>query len=417
MNRLTTILLFSCGAMCSAQNPNTSNVTEYAIPTPNSLPESILLGPDGALWFTETAGNKIGRITPVSGKITEYQATGAPWDLIVGPDGAFWFTETNGNKIGRMTVNGVITNQFTIPTPNSGPRRIVIGPDNAMWFTEYTGNNIGRITTSGKITEYPIPTPNATPSGITAGPDGAIWFNENGGNQIVRMTTQGVITNSYPAPFPHSVLAQIINGPDGNLWITENWSNRIGRMTPQGNFVEWVAPTPGAVPSGLTVGPDGALWFTEWGQTVTQIGRITTDGVITEFPIPTAGSEPWEITAGPDGALWFVEYIGNKVGRIPACAMGMNVFYSNGTFEPIPALNFYFALGNTMSGTWTTWLQQNGNPLATLYSQPIGPNTPPVNLFVPIPLNPTGAVTVKSGLINNNGTLVCSETQTVFTGQ
>src|SRR5215469_12490235 len=99
MKRLTIFLILSCGAVCSAQNPNTSNVTEYPIPTPNSLPESILLGPDGALWFTETAGNKIGRITPVSGKITEYPVSGAPWDLIIGPDGAFWFTETNGNKI------------------------------------------------------------------------------------------------------------------------------------------------------------------------------------------------------------------------------------------------------------------------------------------------------------------------------
>ncbi len=35
--------------------------TEYSIPTPHSGPLSITAGPDGALWFTEQLGFKIGR--------------------------------------------------------------------------------------------------------------------------------------------------------------------------------------------------------------------------------------------------------------------------------------------------------------------------------------------------------------------
>jgi hypothetical protein len=42
-------------------------ITEYPIPTTASGPNGIVAGPDGALWFTEHQGNKIGRITvPVS---------------------------------------------------------------------------------------------------------------------------------------------------------------------------------------------------------------------------------------------------------------------------------------------------------------------------------------------------------------
>ena len=33
------------------------------MPTPQSAPWEIAAGPDGALWFTELLGNKIGRIT------------------------------------------------------------------------------------------------------------------------------------------------------------------------------------------------------------------------------------------------------------------------------------------------------------------------------------------------------------------
>jgi streptogramin lyase len=43
---------------------------EFPIPTPNSQPLGITPGPDGALWFTENEGNKIGRIT-TAGAITE----------------------------------------------------------------------------------------------------------------------------------------------------------------------------------------------------------------------------------------------------------------------------------------------------------------------------------------------------------
>ena len=41
----------------------TSRITEYPIPTRNSNPVDITTGPDGNLWFTEAAANRIGKIT------------------------------------------------------------------------------------------------------------------------------------------------------------------------------------------------------------------------------------------------------------------------------------------------------------------------------------------------------------------
>jgi streptogramin lyase len=49
----------------------------------------------------------------------------------------------------------------------------------------------GRVVTN----EFPIPTPNSGAYGITAGPDGALWFIENKANKIGRITTVGVVTN------------------------------------------------------------------------------------------------------------------------------------------------------------------------------------------------------------------------------
>jgi hypothetical protein len=40
----------------------TGRITEFPIPTPASEPGGIVAGPDGAVWFTEFFGNRIGRI-------------------------------------------------------------------------------------------------------------------------------------------------------------------------------------------------------------------------------------------------------------------------------------------------------------------------------------------------------------------
>ena len=80
-----------------------------------SSPAFITVGTDGALWFTEQGlgangaaplafGNKIGRIT-TSGTIREIPIPtqdSAPLGITVGPDRRIWFTESAGDKIGRV---------------------------------------------------------------------------------------------------------------------------------------------------------------------------------------------------------------------------------------------------------------------------------------------------------------------------
>jgi virginiamycin B lyase len=52
-------------------SPQSSEITEYNIPTENASPDAIVLGPDSNLWFTENGSNKIGKMTPATGVITE----------------------------------------------------------------------------------------------------------------------------------------------------------------------------------------------------------------------------------------------------------------------------------------------------------------------------------------------------------
>src|SRR5262249_27412404 len=83
--------------------------TEFSTPTSSSGPRNIVVGPDGALWFTEETGNKIGRIT-TAGVITEYPipSNNGAFGITLGPDGNLWFTEFAGNKIGRLQASIVL---------------------------------------------------------------------------------------------------------------------------------------------------------------------------------------------------------------------------------------------------------------------------------------------------------------------
>ena len=67
-----------------------------------------------------------------------------PVGIAPGPDRNLWFTESYGNKIGRITTEGAIT-EFLIPTAESNPLLIAAGPDGNLWFAEGKGNNIGVI--------------------------------------------------------------------------------------------------------------------------------------------------------------------------------------------------------------------------------------------------------------------------------
>ncbi|MFY9550232.1 MAG: hypothetical protein WAU32_03710, partial [Thermoanaerobaculia bacterium] len=83
-------------------------ITEFPVPTASSSPSGIAAGPDGNLWFTEKAGNKIGRIT-TAGAITEFSiptASSSPLGIAARPDGNLWFTEFGVNQIGRITTAG-----------------------------------------------------------------------------------------------------------------------------------------------------------------------------------------------------------------------------------------------------------------------------------------------------------------------
>ena len=81
-----------------------------------------------------------------TGQVTEHalpNANSGPTTIALAPDGTLWFTESSGNRIGRMNPDGSGLVEYPLPNPDSSPRIIALGADGNMWFSEHTGNRIG----------------------------------------------------------------------------------------------------------------------------------------------------------------------------------------------------------------------------------------------------------------------------------
>jgi virginiamycin B lyase len=293
----------AAGGRCSAGLGNKigritpdGTISEFPVPTANSYPGALVAGPDGALWFGERFGNKIARMV-AGGAITEYpvptrtsinagpctvtSSSPAEGGIVVGPDGNLWFTEAAGNKIGRISPGGAIA-EFPVPTPNSSPLGLAVGPDRALWFVERSASRVGRVTTAGAVTEFAMPTRDSFPNAIVAGPDGALWFSELKASRVGRITLDGRIVE-YPAPGVGPVGLAV--GPDGALWMVGYTSNEVVRMTTDGVVTNrYPIPTPKSTPIWLTLGPDGRLWFTE-----TEVSRIGRMQVLQVSSLPRTG--------------------------------------------------------------------------------------------------------------------------------
>lgn len=341
--------------------PSTSAITEFPVKAGDSGPKAITVALDGNPWFLSAGA--VNRMT-TTGAITQFTSPeffqyNVATDIIVGPDGALWFTANcavadnicfpETAELVRTSTSGAFTIVSGAGSTQHGPFQSVLvnGNDSIIWAAIGDAGTVGTngsayiaLKTDGTLVvpfhDLPQPCVNApgapfnefyTASDMARGPDGAMYIAASspcgefpvpqGVSVVLRIDQMGNITNTFPVPDVKGIVA----GPDGNLWVTQNGAtNAIGRLTTAGALTEYALPTASADPLYITLGNDGNLWFTE--HDASKIGRVTTAGIITEFSTPTPNSGPYDIASLPGecgpghGDIWFTEAAANKIGRM-----------------------------------------------------------------------------------------------------
>jgi virginiamycin B lyase len=294
-------------------------IKEFPLPA-NTLPNYIIVGPDGNMWFTEFQTDQIGVIT-LAGVITHYPQGGCkPIGIALGADGYAWFTcgtPTAGNTPVESTRDFVAYTLSNVPAANGPiaaiPGGICYSTGNGAEVLDIQGNFKG--TTSSGF--------DGALTGLAAGGDGQIWFSQASTGWACYGSLSGSACN--------------MSDPSASAPYGVTWSQMFGAAVfadskaglvffacsdgdPNGLGCGLTAPALGAnaVPVILTTAPDGSVWFTDQGRN--EIDHLYRNGsgtvVIDHYPVPTPSAIPFGIAVSPDGSVWFTENNGQKIGRL-----------------------------------------------------------------------------------------------------
>jgi len=294
-----------------------------ALPDPTIAAGGVTRGPGYSMWFTD--GGAILRISH-AGRLAVHPLHDG-WDadpsIVMGPDGALWFPEYNVTgapvgAIGRMSPGGDLAD-FPLPGKVFA-HQIAAGPDGNLWFTA-SGGRIGRISTVGSLVLFDLP-PREYAIAITGGPDGNVWFTEGRPDRIGTITPAGVVTEfGVPHACCSDYFESITAGADGNVWFTNDHGRGwIAAMRPDGTFLGRWIPKDGLHPTAITAASDGDLWYLAADGELA--GRFTPGGKFAYFPIDIPSIYRHNRMAfGHDGRLWFPD---GQYGTFVIVRMGVS---------------------------------------------------------------------------------------------
>jgi virginiamycin B lyase len=235
-----------------------------------SLPGAIAYGPQQAYWVPQLGGNAI---TYFQEPETPYQAplpaeNSRPYDAVVGPDKALWFTESQNGSLGRIE-SGFIPGgepvteitEYELPDAGADPNQILVGQEGGLWFTEFNANKIGFRAFDGQIEEYQLAA-GARPMGISSDEKGNVWFTEWGSKSLGKITTAGVLLE-IPIPGAAFRPTEMIRDQEGFIWVLFDNQLRILRIRPETAQIE-TFNIPSVLSSSfvdIALGVDGKIWL------------------------------------------------------------------------------------------------------------------------------------------------------------
>lgn len=300
-------------------------IHEYSVPTPNSRPHDPAVAPDGSLWYTGQAANRLGRLDVNTGTFREYPLKtldSGPHGLVADHAGNIWFTAISGGYVGKLDPK---TGNISEYRPSDGskidPHTPVFDHGGILWFTNEQTNNIGRLDpATGKIELKQVPTPHAIPYGIVVTRKGVPFFCEFGTNKIGSIDPRTLAIREYTLPPPEARPRRLVLAPDGTIYYTDYARGYLGHFDPEtGKLLkEW--PSPGgahARPYGITATGDGAVWYSESGVEPNTLVRFDPNAQsFSTEPIPSGGGVVRNMVAAPHGKLYLACSGVNKVAVV-----------------------------------------------------------------------------------------------------
>ena len=238
-------------------------------------PQGMALGADGSLFVVEGGRvrrvDRAGIITTLagggSGTLTEGEvASGGsfsgPDSIALGPDGALYVADLNGNRVWRVDPNGTVstfagTGRGGGELGDGGPATLArldeasglaFAPDGSLYLSERAGHRIRRVAPDGTISTVAgtgaasstgdggpavLATIN-TPRAITFDSRGNLLFSEEASDRVRQIGSDGIITTLADSRSSDGALNApdgISIGPDGSVYVVSS-TGALLRLAP-----------------------------------------------------------------------------------------------------------------------------------------------------------------------------------------
>ncbi len=290
---------------------------EYDVSGSKGLPWSASPDKDGNFWMPYYGrGNEVARLNPTTGEVQHFslpfEETAGVHSVVRAPDGMVYFTEFALNKLAKLDPStGKITefpDSFTMPDRRADKHTVRVDAKGNLWSSGSPLSKYDQET--GKYTHF-MEVPSSY--GITFDKDGNVWFcvlQKDGKIGKIDAKTEKVTQWSPPTQGTPQRLAI---DSDGIVWFGERSGHKIGRFDPQTEtFKEFPLPGPSASPYAMTVDKRG-VWYASTDQDL--IGRLDPNtGKVIEYPFPHSEAMMREFFIDVQGRIWFATPTNNRVG-------------------------------------------------------------------------------------------------------
>lgn len=199
-------------------------------------PHSLGVGPDGRIWFNGHFSRDpelIGSVQPASGmmetaavpphpSLATKPGGPIPYELRVAPDGTVWGSELAGNRIFSYQPASRRFSTWTLPTPVSGPRRFDIDRRGVLWIPAYSAGLLVKFEpATGRFTEIPLPIANALPYVARMDQEREVlWIGAAAADAVIRYEVAANRFTVFPLPTRGALIRHIAVHPrTHDVWL------------------------------------------------------------------------------------------------------------------------------------------------------------------------------------------------------
>jgi streptogramin lyase len=243
-------------------NPLNGEIKEYDIPVKGTGAHTIHPDRDGNLWLTLQLADMIAKFDPTTEKFRLYGGLSKgslvhsfAYDtrgyVAFDKGGHLWVTYLGLNKLAKLHPDTGKVTEYDTPLRSEKPAYagmygIAMGPDGNIWYGKYEEDTFGKIDPeTGKVTQYDMPKKGVAVHRLGVDDHGIVWIPESASGRLVRYDPQTKKFKYYDLPdkdaFPYAIR---IDGTKDIIWITGTGSDSMYKFDPSTEkFVKYPLPS------------------------------------------------------------------------------------------------------------------------------------------------------------------------------